>query len=191
MGIFASLIDKVSRGAARVGYALGVVGKIDVGESIGVFRGSASFEGKSRGKVLSEMYSDFDETIKLKEQLVSMPRDNIDSFELSYAKITYQPAISYFDRAKEVLDDRRLKNFKRNLELTIQEYISGSWRNADFYELNSGSTGFIRSSIKEDNVKETINYYAMKLIGMNGADSKLLELASSITGVAYSSKIAN
>ena len=190
MGLFTDLIRKVHKGAERVGCALGVVDKIDNGKPLGTFRGSASFEGKSRGKVLAEMYTEFDETTRSKEELVSTPPDNMDHCEANYSKIMYQPAILAFEGAKKVIDDRRLRNFRRNLDLTIQEYNSGSWRNAHYYKLNIDARGFVPSSVNEDSVRETVNYYAMKITSMGATerDLKLLTLASRITGRDYSSR---
>jgi hypothetical protein len=187
MGIFTSLIDKVRKGAERVGYALGVVEKIDAGKPLGVFRGFTRFEGKSRCEVLAEMYTGFDETAQAKKELETMPRDNIDSFELTLAKISYQPAIHAFDKAKEVLYDRRIRNFRRNLIDTITEYKSGSWRQAEYFAVSPNKEGFVRSNVDENSVKNTV-YYAMKLVsnGTNERDSELLELASRITGKDYS-----
>jgi len=185
MGIFRNLINKVNKGAARVGYAFGVVDCLDSGQKVGVFAGSNNFKDKNRWPILAEMHEQFHETEIAQQELVSLPRDSLDTYEVSYGKIAYQPALDQINRAKIILDARKTKSFASYLEQTLQEFESGSWKNGEFYSIDRD--GFVKSSVSESGIIKTLDYYARKL-GSVSNDKKhfdLIKRVSEITKCEY------
>ncbi|MGV8142647.1 MAG: hypothetical protein ACP5NS_03355 [Candidatus Pacearchaeota archaeon] len=185
MGIFTNLIHKVSEGARQVGYALGVVECLDAKKPI-PFRGSANFKGKNRWTVLDEMHTGFRETEKALDELVALPGDNLEPFEVSSYKISYRPTLDEFARAKDILNERKARNFASYLESTLADFERQAWNTDIVYTLQGDKA--IGSKLTRANVNSTLDYYARKL-GSVTSDVKynsLIERATAITGSKYS-----
>ncbi len=131
------------------------------------------------------MYQGFDEIEKQRDELVALPRDELEPFEVHYAKIAYQPAIDGVSRVRRVIDDRKTKKFADYLGRTLEEFKSGSWRNDEFYSVTS--EGFVKCSMSEKEIIDTLDYYALKLSSAS-SDRKYSDLigrVSIVTGKDY------